>query len=92
MGRLNDTTDWDAVDALTDEDIAASVVNDPDAAPLHAEGLRPVKRGRPRQAVTKEQVTIRLSPDVLAAFRQGGRGWQTRIDSVLRDWVSGHRG
>lgn len=44
-------------------------------------------RGRPPKAVTKRQVTLRLSPDVLAFFRKQGRGWQTRIDEVLSRYV-----
>ncbi len=32
----------------------------------------------------KRQVTLRLSPDVLAAFRATGKGWQTRIDAALK--------
>ncbi|MBM3557221.1 MAG: BrnA antitoxin family protein [Alphaproteobacteria bacterium] len=43
------------------------------------------KRRRGRQkAPTKRQVSIRLSREVLAFFRRGGRGWQTRIDATLR--------
>ncbi len=47
--------------------------------------LRPV--GRPTADVTKQPVSIRLSPDVLAYFKSTGKGWQTRIDAVLRDYV-----
>lgn len=43
--------------------------------------------GRPKAEVTKERITIRLSPDVLAAFRAGGAGWQTRMDAALREWI-----
>ena len=38
----------------------------------------------------KEQVSVRYSPDVLAAFRATGRGWQTRMDEALRDWLKSH--
>lgn len=44
-------------------------------------------RGRPRGSVaaqTKDQVTLRLDHDVLAAFKATGRGWQTRINDLLR--------
>lgn len=43
-------------------------------------------RGRPAKApeARKRQVTLRLSPDVLKAARATGRGWQTRVDTVLR--------
>lgn len=42
------------------------------------------RRGRPRKEAPKKAVSIRLSPDVLAWFKAGGRGWQTRIDEALR--------
>lgn len=50
-----------------------------------------VSRGRPKSDNPKEAISIRLSPDVLAAFREMGPGWQTRIDEVLRDWVAEYR-
>lgn len=40
---------------------------------------------------TKQQVTLRLDRDVLEYFRQGGRRYQTRINSVLRAFVEAHR-
>jgi uncharacterized protein (DUF4415 family) len=36
---------------------------------------------------TKESVALRIDPDVLAAFRADGPGWQTRMNAVLRKWV-----
>lgn len=47
-------------------------------------------RGRPKAAVTKERVTIRLSPDVVSAFRATGDGWQGRVDAALREWLKTH--
>jgi uncharacterized protein (DUF4415 family) len=41
-------------------------------------------RGRPKAAVTKEAVKVRLDADVLAALRASGDGWQTRINDTLR--------
>lgn len=46
-----------------------------------------VQRGRPKAAVTKISTTIRLDPDVLAAFKADGPGWQTRINQALRKSV-----
>jgi len=73
---------------------------DPDDAPeITAEfferadeyhGSTLIRRGRPKAEVTKERITIRLSPDVLAPFRKSGAGWQTRIDAALRDWLKRH--
>ncbi len=44
-------------------------------------------RGRPKATITKERITIRLSPDVVDAFRSTGQGWQTRVDTAVRDWL-----
>lgn len=49
-----------------------------------------VRRGRPPVAKPKVSTTIRLSQDVIDHFKAGGRGWQTRIDGVLRDWIGKH--
>ena len=38
----------------------------------------------PQLAPTKQQVTLRLDPDVLAKFRATGPGWQTRANEALR--------
>lgn len=48
------------------------------------------KRGRPAGLPTKEQVAVRYSPEVLAAFRASGRGWQTRMNAALADWLKTH--
>ena len=47
-------------------------------------------RGRPPKATRKVNQTIRLDPEVLAAYQQEGRGWQTRINTVLRKHMPGH--
>lgn len=44
----------------------------------------------PQKAPPKVSTTIRLSPEVVAAFRAGGEGWQTRIDAALKDWLRTH--
>lgn len=42
------------------------------------------KAGRPRAEAAKVPVSLRLDPDVLAAFKATGAGWQTRINDILR--------
>ena len=49
-----------------------------------------VRRGRPPLAKPKVSTTIRLSQDVIDHFKAAGRGWQTRIDNALRDWIRTH--
>lgn len=43
-----------------------------------------VQRGRPKLDNPKVSTTIRLSPEVIAYFKAGGPGWQSRIDEALR--------
>jgi uncharacterized protein (DUF4415 family) len=43
-----------------------------------------VQRGRPKAGVTKVSTTIRLDPDIIAAFKAQGAGWQSRINDALR--------
>ena len=51
--------------------------------------LGAIKRTRgPNKRPTKEQVAIRLDPDVLGAFRSAGPGWQTRMNSALKEWLA----
>ncbi len=42
------------------------------------------KRGRPKMAHPKVQITVRLDEDILAAFKREGKGWNTRLNQVLR--------
>ena len=51
-------------------------------------GMRP--RG-PQKSPKKVPTTIRLSPEVMEYFRSMGDGWQSRMDSVLRDYVAQHQ-
>lgn len=39
--------------------------------------------GRPKAAVTKTPVNLRLDPEIVEHFKAGGAGWQTRINAVL---------
>ena len=48
------------------------------------EGNKLVRPGRPRKAMPKQAVSLRLDPDVLDYFRAGGPGWQSRINAALR--------
>jgi uncharacterized protein (DUF4415 family) len=72
--------------------INAAVKTDPDTYLPTDEELRNLRKaGRPKAAVTKERITIRLSPEVVERFRASGPGWQTRIDAALKDWLNTHK-
>jgi uncharacterized protein (DUF4415 family) len=47
-------------------------------------------RGRPLKADKKVNQTPRIDVDVLEAYRQEGKGWQTRINEVLREHMPRH--
>jgi uncharacterized protein (DUF4415 family) len=52
-------------------------------------GGKVVRRGKrgPQKAPTKKLISLRLSPEVIDHFKSTGRGWQTRIDSTLRQAI-----
>jgi len=73
-------TDPDNPDWTADDFAKARPAQD---LPAHIRAAFPNTRG-PQKAPTKIPVSIRLSPEVLAHFKAGGAGWQSRIDEALR--------
>ena len=53
------------------------------------QGDKIVRRGRP-VGRTKASQTVRFDLDVLAAFKSTGKGWQTRMNDALREWLKEH--
>jgi uncharacterized protein (DUF4415 family) len=47
-------------------------------------------RGRPKAEATKVFTAIRLDADLLGAFKATGKGWQTRVNSALRQYIQEH--
>ena len=84
----------------TKKPAGASTWVDPDDAPPLTEeffaraeirdGTKLVRRGRPRLAAAKRQVTIRLDPELLDGLRATGPGWQTRLNEAVREWLKKH--
>lgn len=70
--------DYAEIPELTDEDFARGA--------WHKGGKRMPHgpRGRPKSRNPKQPVSLRLDPDVVAHFRRSGRGWQSRVNTVLR--------
>ena len=56
-----------------------------------AERMLKPKRGRPRKASLKEHINLRVDADVLAVFRAQGKGWQSRMNKALREYVKAHK-
>jgi len=75
------------MDFLEDEDIDLSDI--PEITPemlaraVVRRGLKPVPK--------KAQIALRVDSDVLAWFKTQGRGYQTRINALLRAYVDAHR-
>ena len=90
-----DMTSRERVGNLTEEEVERMAVEDPDnflktdeeweRVIVHRPGLR-----GPQKTPIKKPLAIRLSPDVVEYFKATGAGWQSRIDSALRDWMTGH--
>ncbi len=81
-------TDYERLTGMADGDIDFSDI--PEVPPemfakaLVRKGLKPVQR--------KAQLTLRLDTDVLEWFRAQGRGYQTRINSILRAYKEAQEG
>ncbi len=78
-----------------DKAITAAARSDPDAQPLTPKQLKamvPIRalRGRPKSENKKLLVSVRYSPEVVAYFKSTGEGWQSRMDGVLRKYVTRH--
>ena len=54
-----------------------------------AERRKPGQRG-PGKRPPKVIINIRLSPEVLDAFKATGDGWQTKVDGALKEWLKTH--
>jgi uncharacterized protein (DUF4415 family) len=52
------------------------------AFPDLAAGVK--RRGRPPLEASKQLVTLHLDQDVIAKFKNTGRGWQQKINDALR--------
>ncbi|ALM83642.1 BrnA antitoxin family protein [Bordetella sp. N] len=97
MKKQKQQTDWDALrraaakgkpvpfdadDDLYDPDDEAMV------AEAWSEGRVTVtKMGRPPVAIKRPTLNMRIDADVMAHLRASGKGWQTRVNKVLRDAV-----
>jgi uncharacterized protein (DUF4415 family) len=76
-------TDWERLETQEEEDIDVSDI--PELTPeMFAKAV--VKRGL-KTKENKSQLTIRVDRDVLAWFKLQGRGYQTRINSLLRAYM-----
>ena len=80
--KKHSKTDWNKVKAQSDSDIDTSEIPalDPDF----------FKSAILRMPSKKVSITVRLDSDVLEWFRNQGKGYQTRINAVLRTYMEAH--
>lgn len=76
-------TDWEALKALSAVEVEAAAASDPDTRGWVIDWSNAVVQPDAR----KTSVTMRLDPDVLAFFKEQGRGYQTKINAVLRAYM-----
>jgi len=74
-----------------DTAINASIATDSDTFEASSEQFQTEKRGRGLQkSATKVPVSIRLDSDGIDFFRHSGRGWQTKVNEILREYKATH--
>lgn len=76
--------DWDDVPEWSDEAFDRAEISIGGTVIRPATGTL-TRAGRPPLGTAaKQQVTLRLDPDVVEKFRADGPGWQSRINAALR--------
>lgn len=83
--RMPSRTDFARIDATTDEDIERAVAGDPDAAPIFTDEM--FDQARWVEPLKKTPISFRVDPDVLEFFKEGGAGYQSRMNAVLRAYM-----
>jgi uncharacterized protein (DUF4415 family) len=82
--RRKGKTDWARLDAMTDEEVEASIANDPDWADFKDIDWSDAVLVIPAR---KKAISIRVDEDVLDFFKKEGDGYQRRINAVLRSYM-----
>ncbi|MBI3903849.1 MAG: BrnA antitoxin family protein [Nitrosomonadales bacterium] len=91
-------TDWTRVKRETkqgapipfDPAVAPYDPNDEAAVAAFFAKAKIIRRRGAQKSPLKVPTTIRFDPDVLAAMKATGRGWQTRVNDLLREWLKTH--
>jgi uncharacterized protein (DUF4415 family) len=88
LAKMKDLTDWDRVKSMTEEEIEGNALEDPHNPPWTEDEWA---RARVVLPQGKAPVTLRLDKDIIAWFKRSGRGYQTRINAVLRAFVEAQK-
>lgn len=80
--------------AKEDAVITKAARSDPDAVPYTEKEWKKARIharvGRPKSESPKVFTGIRLDADVVDTFKATGKGWQTRMNAALRDYLKKH--
>lgn len=77
-------TDWARVKAMTDEEIDRAIADDPDWAEFKDIDWSKAMLVVPK---SKKSISLRVDEDVIDFFKSTGKGYQTRINAVLRHYM-----
>ena len=80
-------TDWSRVDRMTEEELEDAIASDPDEHDLSADWTQ----ARLTMPKTKKSIHLRIDPDVLDWLKKQGKGYQTRINAILRSYYEAHK-
>ncbi len=85
MQRRGETyTDWAKVDALTEEELEASI-------DFEEEGEIDWSTARSGIPGSQQKFTLSLDQEVIDWFTAQGIGYRAKMNAVLRDYVDAHR-
>ena len=87
ISRGEDQTDWAKVDAMTDAKLEQLIAEDPNESGFDPDWTK-AKLVIPQ---AKQQISIRLDMDVLDWFKQQGKGYQRKIQAVLRAYMEANK-
>ena len=74
-------------DSREDAVLNAAIETDLDTFEASSEQFATARRGRPRLDNPKQAVSIRLDREVVEHFKASGKGWQSRLNAILRQHI-----
>lgn len=103
----DDESAWERFDAMTDEEVLADAMTDPDNPPLTEEELNQFRRAiyHKGELIWEDEKTIGewlkekgeppaivpVDPDIAAWFKAQAQDYQSLINAVLKDYISAHQ-
>ena len=87
-GKVWDRTDLERLDTLTEEEIEKAARSDEDSLLLEECDMNSLQVVMPE---AKQSISLRVDPDVLSYFKSLGKGYQTRMNAVLRAYMKAQR-